>query len=176
MKYLFSIVAFSILVLCAFQYSSSSTLVGLKNSELTGNRISILIMPPYDEVAGAGISPDIQKILEEQLARDSGLSIIKFPYKKLMNVPIYNVFDKRYCKPVLEKIKADIIIMTKLDHISEGAEMEKDEWDIKIRIYFVKTNKQVDSKIMIKKSNWSKIKSTLLTKQADLLKEIRNNL
>jgi hypothetical protein len=159
-----------------FQYAGFSSLIHLENSKMPENKISILILPPFDEVANAGISPDIQKMLAEQLANDTGLSVIKFPFKKLMHVPYHNVFDKKYCKPILEKISPDIIIMTKLDHITDENEMEKDKWNVRIRLYFVKSNQQIDSKIIIDKSNWSEIKSILSAKQPDLVKEIKYNL
>jgi hypothetical protein len=175
MKHQFIILAFLTFALSSFQYSKYPTLSRLENWEIFENKISILILPPFDEIANGGMSPDIQKMLEEQLSRDFDLSVIKFPYKKLMNVPYQNVFDKKYCKPILEKVHPDVIIMTKIDHITEGTEMEKDKWDLRIRFYFVKTNKQVDSKIIIDKSNWSEIKSTLLKKHSQLVKEVKNN-
>ena len=175
MKHLFIILAFLTLALSSFQYSRFPTLNSLENCGIFENKISILILPPFDEIANGGMSPDIQKLLEKQLSGDSGFSVIKFPYKKLMNVSYQNVFDKKYCKPIIEKVHPDVIIMTKLDHITEGSEMEKDKWNLRIRFYFVKTNKQVNSKIIIDKSNWSEIKSILLTKHSQLVKEVKNN-
>ena len=175
MKHLFIILAFLTLALSSFQYSRFPTLNSLENCGIFENKISILILPPFDEIANGGMSPDIQKLLEEQLSGDSGFSVIKFPYKKLMNVSYQNIFDKKYCKPIIEKVHPDVIIMTKLDHITEGSEMEKDKWNLRIRFYFVKTNKQVNSKIIIDKSNWSEIKSILLTKHSQLVKEVKNN-
>ena len=175
MKHLFIILAFLTLALSSFQYSRFPTLNSLENCGIFENKISILILPPFDEIANGGMSPDIQKLLEEQLSGDLGLSVIKFPYKKLMNVSYQNIFDKKYCKPIIEKVHPDVIIMTKLDHITEGSEMEKDKWNLRIRFYFVKTNKQVNSKIIIDKSNWSEIKSILLTKHSQLVKEVKNN-
>ena len=107
-------------------------------------KLTIIVLPPYDEIANAGISPNVKKILEEKIV-DEEISVIKFPFKKLMGVPYQNVFDKKFCKPILQKIKADVVIMSKIDHVSANGNMETDKWNSSSRIYDVKNNKQKNS-------------------------------
>src|SRR5687767_11194970 len=76
--------------------TTDSTLIS-NDTSLTTNRpipkkLSIIVLPPYDEIANAGISPDIQDYLEREMLKDSSVTLIKFPYKELMNVPYHNVF------------------------------------------------------------------------------------
>ncbi|MGC4099848.1 hypothetical protein [Ferruginibacter sp.] len=105
---------------------------------------SVLVFPPFDINAGRGISPGIQQWLQNEMAKDSAVTLIKFPYKKLMDVPYQNVFDKKYCKPVLEKIKADIIILSQLELVKETGNMQTDLWNVHLKIYQVHTGKQKD--------------------------------
>lgn len=67
----------------------------------------------------AGISPDIRTIVESILYDQGRLSVIPFPFKQLMGVPYHKVFDKKYCKPILEKVDCDIIIMSQIGTNSE---------------------------------------------------------
>lgn len=106
--------------------------------------ITILVLPPYDKIANAGASPDTQKILEASLSNRDGINVIRFPYKKLMNVSYQMVYDKKYCAPIVEKVPCDIIVMTQL--------VTKNEtvpglwpWAYMTRVYDVRTGKQVDS-------------------------------
>lgn len=68
----------------------------------TDSTVSILVLPPFDEIANAGVSPDIRKIIESALRDQEQLTIISFPFKQLIGVQYQMVFDKKYCKPILE--------------------------------------------------------------------------
>jgi hypothetical protein len=135
----------------------------------------VLILPPYDVIANEGISPDIQKYLEEELSKDTSLIVIKFPYKKLMHVPYQNVFDKKYCKPITDKVKTDIVLMTKLDQVTGTGDMTKDKWNVVIRVFNLKNNKQTNSKIQVKGLTSNEIKRLLSARHNDLAMEIKNN-
>jgi hypothetical protein len=94
-----------------------------------------------------GISPDIQKYIEDDLIKTSLFDIERFPYKKLGNKPIHNIFDKKWCTELLKYEKKDIYVMTKLDFKKDVGNMNKDEWDLQIRLYNTNTGKQMYSKI-----------------------------
>jgi hypothetical protein len=96
--------------------------------------ITVLVLPPYDEIANAGISPDTRLILERNLMNKNKIKVIPFPLKKLMNVPYEMVYDKKYCAPIIEKVKCDIIVMTQI--ITKN-EMEPGigPWAYKTKIY-----------------------------------------
>jgi hypothetical protein len=106
---------------------------------------TVLILHPFDLDANGGFSPEIQHLLENKLAENTHIELIKFPLKKLMNVPYQNVYHKKYCNVILEKIRTDFIIMSKLELKSE-IEFPK-KWKLNFRIYDVKNNKQFESKL-----------------------------
>ena len=111
---------------------------------MADSSINVLVLPAYDEIANAGVSPDIQRILESILAGKGQISITRFPFKKLMNVPYQMVYDKKYCKPILAKVDCDIIVMSQIITNNErkpGIWL----WAYKIQVYNVKTDKQLNS-------------------------------
>lgn len=105
-------------------------------------KLSVIVLPPFDKIANEGISPDVQKYLEREISKDTSLNVIKFPYRALMNVPYQNVFDKKYCKPITDKVDADIIVMTKLELKVRTGQMTSDTWGVSFRIYNVRTDDQ----------------------------------
>jgi hypothetical protein len=115
-----------------------------KSTQFPVDTVRILVLPPYDEIANAGISPDTQKIIESALTRHRHLSVIPFPFKILMGVPYQMVFDKKYCKAILDKVDCDVILMTQLITDNERKQGSS-PWAYKIRIYNVKTDRQRDS-------------------------------
>lgn len=138
------------------------------------NELSIIILPSYDEIANAGISPNIQSYLEREISKDSSVTLIKFPYKDLMNIPYHNVYDKKYCKPILNKVEADIFVMTKLDINERTGHMSSDRWSFSIRIYDVKNDRQINSKIKGKGLSDNEISEMIKEKRQELIEEIKN--
>ena len=102
----------------------------------------VLAFPPYDITANEGISPDILDYIETSLAESDSIELIPFPLKKLMNVSYQQVFDKKYCKPVLEKVESDYIIMSKIDLINRTGKMSTDTWKFEIKLFDVEANTQ----------------------------------
>ncbi len=137
--------------------------------------VSVLVLPPYDAIANAGISPDIQKYLESIFTTDTTLKLIRFPYRRLMNVSYHNVFDKKYCSPITAKIKTDIIIMSKLDQATGTGNMITDKWNFKIKIYNTKTGNQKVSNLSADNLTSAEIENFIKSKQQGLLTEIKNN-
>jgi hypothetical protein len=113
-------------------------------SAQTDSMIKVLVLPAYDPIVNAGASPEIRTILESALTGKSGIAIISFPFKKLMNVPYQMVYDKKYCKSITEKVDCDIIVMSQL--ITDNEHRSGiGPWAYKIRIYNVRTDQQVNS-------------------------------
>ena len=106
--------------------------------------ITVLVLPPYDETATEGIAPDAQRILERSLMSKNKIKVIPFPLKNLMNVPYEMVYDKKYCAPIVEKVKCDIIIMTHLIRKNESKPGSL-PWAYTTKIYNVKTGRQINS-------------------------------
>ena len=155
----------------AIAVSSDTTII--PKSTLTN--LAVLILPPYDMIANAGISPDIQQYLESIFTTDTTFRLIKFPYRRLMNVSYQNVFDKKYCKPITDKIKTDIIIMSKLDQSTGTGDMTTDKWNFEIKIYNTKTGKQKISSLTGENLTSSEIENLINSKQQELFSETKNN-
>jgi hypothetical protein len=140
------------------------------------NKLSVLVLPSYDEIANRGISPDLQKFLENEIQKDSNLTVTKLPFKKLMGVPYQHVFDKKYCKPVLEKIKVNIIVMSKLDLVRETGNIFNDCWKVRIRIYNVDNDVQITSKVKSDSIRYADIAEAMSMKQKKLIREITSTI
>jgi hypothetical protein len=138
-------------------------------------KLSVLVLPPFDETANEGISPDIQKLLETTFSNDTAFALIKFPYRRLMNVPYQNVFDKKYCKPNIDKIKVDIILMTKLNQETWTGQMTSDQWNFQIKVYNTNTGSQFLSTVEGNKLTSAEIEELIKSNRQDLFAEIKNN-
>lgn len=136
-------------------------------------KIAVLVLPPYDEIANAGLSPNARELIEASL-KDENISVMAFPFKKLMNVPYLNVFDKKYCAPILEKVKADIIIMSKINQATRNGNIEDDKWNLRIKIFNSKNNRQMDSKVRGNNLSPKEMQTFLLKNRKILISEIEN--
>jgi hypothetical protein len=136
-------------------------------------KISVLVLPPYDEIANAGISPDIRKYIEDIISKDTNLILIPFPFKKLMNVPYSQIFDKKYCKSIIEQIQTDIIVMSKLDLMEKTGYMPTNRWNFAIKIYYINTGEQLLSNVKGENLTDIEIKSHIETKKNILNSEIK---
>jgi hypothetical protein len=158
--------------------SSTETLIvtdsTIKVQPQKKNKPSTLVLPPFDEIHNKGISPDILAYLEDAIGNDTSVSLIKFPLKKLMGTPYQNVFDKKYCQPILEVVDAEIVVMSKLDHLLSSGKMSGDTWNLRLRIYNTDADLQFDSKIKADELTDAELQKLLSEKQADLIEEIKN--
>jgi hypothetical protein len=152
------------------------TLIDVTQTAIEQEKISILVLPPRDEIANLGISPHIKGYLETALTMDSILLLAKFP-KELMSFGVYcGVFDKKYCKQVIEKVEIDFIIMSNLTvNGSKTGNMNTDKWNARIRIYNVKANKQIDSELKISNLNWNEMENFIIENRHILISEIERN-
>lgn len=136
----------------------------------------VIALPPYDEISNRGISPKIQKYLEEQLLQNTKFTLNAFPHKELLNVPYQNIFDKIFCKPITENIDCDIIIMSKIDLVKKTGNISSDLWNARFKIYNVNTNTQINSKVKIDSLNSLEINYKLQQSSKELIKEIENTI
>jgi hypothetical protein len=118
--------------------AASSTVDSVQEKKL----INVIVLPPYDIIAGAGISPDITKSLESALKKEAQLDVMKFPYQKLINANYLMVYDKKYCREIIEIVDPDIIVMSRLDLTKKTGNMHMDRWDFEIKIYDVSSDQQ----------------------------------
>jgi hypothetical protein len=153
----------------SFKVSDTSTALKKPKTNLT-----VLVLPPYDEIAGRGISPNIQKLLEEAVSGDSSLSVLTFPYSKLADVSYQNIFSKKHCGPVLDRVKSDIIIMSKVDLGSDTGNMFTNKWDLLIKIYHVASEKEIPSKLTADDLTIPQIGELISSQKQKLSQEIEN--
>jgi hypothetical protein len=99
-----------------------------------------IILPPYDEIAGKGSSPDVDRYLKSVLKSQKEIAILPIDYKQA----VYMIFDKKYLKQIIDTIHPDAVIMSKLKLSKGTGNMASDLWDIKIRLYISKSDKQID--------------------------------
>lgn len=158
------------LIFASLSFSSHS-LIKMKTAGKVKH--TVLVLPSYDLIANEGISPNMHQYLEIAIAKDTNVVLIKFPFKKMMGVRYQNVFDKRYCKPILAKQKADIIIMLKLEPGTMNGNMGTDKWNCSIRIYYVLTGRQIDSKLLFKDLTTAEINAKLTADYTVLGAEIK---
>lgn len=137
------------------------------------NKPTVLVFPPHDLIANEGISPDVQKYLQAVLAKDTGSALIKFPYKQLMGAPYQHVFDKKYCAPILDKVKADVVIMSKIEQVKRNGRMDTDEWNLQLKIYNTRTGSQKISSLQLARATIAGMEHYIQVKAADLFAEIR---
>lgn len=104
--------------------------------------LNVIVLPPYDVIANEGISPDITNYLESALRKEGELEVMKFPYQQLINANYHMVYDKKYCREIIEIVNPDIIVMSRLDLAKKTGNMEMDRWDFEIKIYDVSSDKQ----------------------------------
>jgi hypothetical protein len=133
------LIIFALIILWGNSFASG------KSIDIEGDStVKVLVLIPYDEIANAGVSPDTRRILESSLAGKGGVSVIPFPFRKLMGVPYQMVYDKKYCKAISDKVDCDVIIMTQIITDNERKPGIW-PWAYNIRVYNVRTGKQLDS-------------------------------
>lgn len=65
--------------------------------------------------------------------------------------------------------------MSKIDHVSANGNMETDKWNLSIRIYDVKNNKQKNSSLKGKNLTTLELENFIVKNRETLIKEIKNN-
>ena len=93
-----------------------------------------------------------------------------------MGVSYFGVFDKKYCKPITDKVKTDIIIMSDLGYNMPIEQINADLWNlwsIRIRIYNTKTEKQIDSKVKAKNIRGEEVNNFIVKRRNELISEIK---
>lgn len=146
------------------------------NAEIKEEKLKVLVLPPYDEISNRGISPDIRKQLENELIKSNKIELIPFPFKQLLDVPYQNVFDKKYCKQIIENVDCDIIVMSKLNFIKETGFMPRDGWSLRIRLYNANSDIQINSELKIDSLSPPGIKKVLGLTQEIIINEIESTV
>lgn len=95
--------------------------------------ITVVVVPCANGYDYEGSVPN--PFLEKHLASDPRVKVIPFPYKKMGGQGYHGVFDKKDCGPILEKVKADFLVMTLMKGNSitpEGSNQHTWGYDTKV--------------------------------------------
>jgi hypothetical protein len=85
------------------------------------------------------------------------------------------VFDKKFCKPIIDNVKTDIILMSKLDLVGRTNLMPTCKWKVLFRIYNVSSDIQINSKVSLDSFTDEELKAKIHLAKNQLIKEIINN-
>ena len=116
------------------------------NALYAQTKTKVVVLPPYDVIAGEGISPNIHQYMVEALQNEKELEILTFENNKnIRNVNYYMIYDKKYCSEIVKAVNPDVVIISKLDQSTRTGNMNTDKWNIQIKFYYPKINKQVNA-------------------------------
>lgn len=117
--------------------------------------IEVMVIPCSNGYEYAMHNYDFNPIIESELNQFKNINVKPFPFKKLIGVPYQGVFDKKYCRPILENVDVDFLILTRFsEKYSRLTGVEK-KWGYELRIVKSKTLEQLNS---IKATNLSEYK------------------
>ena len=108
---------------------------------------------------------DFNPIVERELNKFKNINVKPFPLKTLMGVAYQGVFDKKYCPPIIEKVTADFLILTRFAKSYDERYSNQMKWGYELRIVNTKTLEQVNS-----------IRSFNLADYSEIEKHIENNI
>jgi len=121
----------------------------------TIDTIEVMVIPCSNGYEYAMHNYDFNPIIESELNQFKNINVKPFPFKKLIGVPYQGVFDKKYCRPILENVDVDFLILTRFsEKYSRLTGVEK-KWGYELRIVKSKTLEQLNS---IKATNLSEYK------------------
>lgn len=110
----------------------------------TASKLKILVVQCSNGYEYSMHSYDFNPTIENHLKKFDDFQVLPFSLKKLQGVNYQGVFDKKYCQPIIDRINADILILTRFDkeYIPTDPMMK---WGYEIKIVDAKTMKQINS-------------------------------
>ncbi|WP_294733709.1 hypothetical protein [uncultured Flavobacterium sp.] len=144
----------------------------IKNEERS---VKILMMPCSNGYEYALHNYNFDPIIEREFKKSTGFEVVEFPYKKLMNIAYQGVYDKKYAKPIIEKVNADIFIMTRFTGNAYGTigNEEATYWGYETKILNTKTMKQKVSIGANNLLNYEEIEKDIVKNIDELAQDIR---
>lgn len=104
-------------------------------------------------------------IIEEELNKFDNILVKPFPLKALMGVSYQGVFDKKYCPPIIEKVDADFLVLTRFTSEHIALNRSEMDWGYELRIVNTSNLRQVNS-----------INAHDLKKYEEIERHIRDNI
>lgn len=107
--------------------------------------IDIIVVPCSNGYEYSMANYDFNPIIEKELSKIKLFNVKEFPLKKLMGVNYQGVFDKKYCGPIIEKVEADYLVLTRFNKPYDEINREEIAWGYQVSIVNTKTLKQQNS-------------------------------
>ena len=149
----------TIIILIHSIFSYCQNIVSKDSISEKSPKIKILVLQCSN---GYGLN-DFRNIIEKEIGENNQFEIIPFPNKNLLGITFQGVYDKKYCKPISEKIDVDYIIMTRyLGNIIQGIELTDEKttiWGYEIKIL---NTKNWNQKVSIRKDDLKKYEDILV--------------
>ncbi|GGB77874.1 hypothetical protein GCM10007424_17450 [Flavobacterium suaedae] len=110
--------------------------------EVVKEKTTILVIQCSNGYNYSGGGYDFNPLLEKELRKIDDFEIVEFSYKKLMGSIYQGVYDKKYAKPIMEKIDADIYIMTRFADDFLERRGKATNWGYELKLLNTKTMEQ----------------------------------
>lgn len=153
----------------------------LITQEFNVPEIKLIVIPCSNGYEYSMHGYDINPIIEIELNKISDINVAPFPLKKLMNIPYNGIFDKRYCKPIIENVDTDFLIMTKFvgnmfpqRERKLNDKSDKDIWGYETKILNAKSMRQKKSISAYNLNTYSEIKEHIKGNIDKLKKDIES--
>jgi len=117
----------------------------LKNENLKTDTIDIIVVQCANGYEYVMHGYDFNPIIESELNKFDNINVKPFPYKTLLGVPYQEVFDKKYCTPIIEKVNVDFLVLTRFDKNYNELKQNQDNWGYEIRVVNTETFVQINS-------------------------------
>ena len=129
------------------------------------DKIKIMVIPCSNDYDFGTNGIELTPYIEEALKQSDSIEVVPFPFKEMKGTGYFGVYDKRYCKPILDKVHADYLIMSELRGNPEGRFKSDSSWGYGTKILNTKTMIQVSS-----------IQADHLSKYEDIGKSVQRNI
>jgi hypothetical protein len=148
--------------------------IGKKNED--NRKITILVIQCSNGYEYSMFGYDFNPIIERELRRIENIEVIPFSLKKLMGVTYQGVYDRKYCKPILDKVDADYYIMTRFtgEYPPDTPNMSKMNWGYETKVLNTKSMQQIISIGNKRLNEYREIEIDIMKNIPQLVKDIKS--
>lgn len=140
--------------------------------------IEVIVMPEFYGYEYALYNFRFSPTVESELDKFSNIKVKPFPTKALVGVAYQNVYDKKYCPPIIEKVDVDFLILTRFDKRLDSRQLDLDstkvKWGYAIRIVNTATLEQRNSIHANELDNYIDIENHIKANITTLKKDIES--